>query len=1150
MLARDLRPSRLQALKRVAVDFVRRRPNDRIGIVVYAGESFTKTPVTSDKDIIVRSILEINYGEIEDGTAIGMGLGASVNRLKNSRAKSKVIILLTDGVNNTGFIDPNTATQLAKDLGIKVYTIAIGTNGMAAFPYAKDSNGKLLFRKQRVEIDEKLLEEIANQTGGFYFRATDNQKLQEIYNEIDQLETSKIEEFKYYNYRGYLRKKHLQKKINKDLLAQLAPNYSAFKPLLKISFLLLGFAFLVVALANPKMGFKLQTVKKKGVNVVFALDVSRSMLAQDIAPNRLEKAKQIISKTIENLGSDRVGLIVYAGTAYPLLPITTDHAAAQMFLNEANPEMVSSQGTAIDEAIKLSTKYFDDATANRFLVLLSDGEDHGRASTQAFAKILKEQKIKLFTIGIGTQKGGPIPMEKNGATVYKKDRKGTVVITHRNDETLQKICAATGGKHLEGNITKNAVTTLSKTIANAQKNIFETKQFSDYKDQYGWFVGLALLFFLLEMMMFSGKTKWIQKLNLFKGKNVAIWLVFCTLCSHFVSAQTAQPTPEKIKTSPSKMRKARKFIREGNALYQQKKYEDAAVAYQKALDAVPNYRKALSNLASTRYQQKLLPQAMAGYQQSLKTAEKPIEKADDFHNLGNSLLAQKQYEKAVAFYKKSLINRPTDEETRYNLAYAQSMIKKKKNKGGGGGKNKKNQKKNQKKKGQNKKKNQKKNQKKNPQKNKQDQSKNKQQKQPPPKRKLTPQQRKRLLQALKNQERNTRKKVKAQKAKKKGSFVIEPATIKFKGKSVKSNPIKIEVLPASALPQDPDDPYYKASKAVFMKTRISKQKPYVGEGIYVEYVLYFRYPISNYNLQKMPKYVGFWNQQIAIKDIKVTQAEYNGEQYNTAVMAKSILVPQRAGRLEVDPMSFDVVVGIGTGQYDWFGNPVTKNVSLQVESKKRFVLVNELPLQGKPSDFNGAVGDFKLRLKTDANTVKTYESLQVKVTVSGVGNLGQIAMPKLQVPPSLELYKPERKENFKISRGVLLFPLTVLVARIVGLRKKDTPQNRSKNADALARKYLNTARKKINEKGAFYEALEKGLYNYIKAKLRVDIADINKENIQEMFEKKGVSKTLTDDFIALLAACDLARYTPVNEEATAKHYDTAKDLIAKLNGYF
>ena len=205
MLARDLRPSRLEALKRVAVDFVRKRPNDRIGIVVYAGESFTKTPVTSDKDIIVQSILSINYGQIEDGTAIGMGLGAAVNRLKNSRAKSKIVILLTDGVNNTGFIDPNTATELAKDLGIKVYTIAIGTNGMAPFPYAKDSNGKLLFRKQRVEIDEKLLREIADQTGGLYFRATDNKKLQEIYNEIDQLETSKIEEFKYYNYREYFR---------------------------------------------------------------------------------------------------------------------------------------------------------------------------------------------------------------------------------------------------------------------------------------------------------------------------------------------------------------------------------------------------------------------------------------------------------------------------------------------------------------------------------------------------------------------------------------------------------------------------------------------------------------------------------------------------------------------------------------------------------------------------------------------------------------------------------------------------------------------------------------------------------------------------------------------------------------------------------
>lgn len=201
MLARDLKPNRLEALKKVAVNFVDRRPNDRIGIVVYAGESFTQTPITSDKGIVKRTISELKWGQLEGGTAIGMGLGSGVNRLKESKAKSKVIILLTDGVNNSGNIDPRTATELAKELKIKVYTIGIGTNGMADFPWSKDPRtGKLNFRKQQVEIDEKLLQEIATETEGKYFRATDNESLKEIYDEIDALEKTKIEEFKYYNY--------------------------------------------------------------------------------------------------------------------------------------------------------------------------------------------------------------------------------------------------------------------------------------------------------------------------------------------------------------------------------------------------------------------------------------------------------------------------------------------------------------------------------------------------------------------------------------------------------------------------------------------------------------------------------------------------------------------------------------------------------------------------------------------------------------------------------------------------------------------------------------------------------------------------------------------------------------------------------------
>lgn len=202
MLARDLKPSRLEALKRVAAEFVNDRPNDRIGLVVYAAESYTKTPVTSDKNIILQALKTVEYDgtTIKDGTGIGVGLATAVNRLKDSKAKSRVIILLTDGVNNAGFIDPRMAADIAKEYGIKVYTIGIGTNGMAEFPYSKTRDGRFLYQMMQVEIDENLMKEIARTTEGKYFRATSNSKLKAVYDEINKLETTEIEEMKFYNY--------------------------------------------------------------------------------------------------------------------------------------------------------------------------------------------------------------------------------------------------------------------------------------------------------------------------------------------------------------------------------------------------------------------------------------------------------------------------------------------------------------------------------------------------------------------------------------------------------------------------------------------------------------------------------------------------------------------------------------------------------------------------------------------------------------------------------------------------------------------------------------------------------------------------------------------------------------------------------------
>jgi len=319
-------------------------------------------------------------------------------------------------------------------------------------------------------------------------------------------------------------KKSAQKKFaDVGLLEKLAPNTSTFKSTLKLIVLLLGMFFLIVSLVNPKMGTKLKTVKRQGVDIVFALDVSKSMLAEDIAPNRLEKAKQIITKTIDKLGSDRVGIIIYAGNSYPLLPITTDHAAANMFLQNANPDMVSSQGTDINGALELAKTYYNnDDQTNRFLIIISDGEDH-QEETKQVAQNLANEGVKIYTIGVGTESGGPIPLRINGSMIgYKKDNKGETVVTQRKPKVLQGIANAAEGSYIDGNITENPVKQIADVIANAEKNEFETKQFSDYKDQFQWFLAAGLLFLIIDVFFFEKKTKWLKKVDLFneeKNKN-------------------------------------------------------------------------------------------------------------------------------------------------------------------------------------------------------------------------------------------------------------------------------------------------------------------------------------------------------------------------------------------------------------------------------------------------------------------------------------------------------------------------------------------------------------------------------------------------------------------------------------------------------
>jgi Ca-activated chloride channel family protein len=307
------------------------------------------------------------------------------------------------------------------------------------------------------------------------------------------------------------------------LLRQLAPDRSFFKPHLKLFLLLLGLALLTLGLVNPKMGTKLETVKREGVDIVFAVDVSKSMLAEDIAPNRLEKAKRLVSEIINVLGSDRVGIIAYAGQAFPQLPITTDYSAAKMFLQSMNTDMLSSQGTAIDEAIKLASTYFDDEQqTNRVLFIISDGEDHSEGGVAQAVDLAVEQGIRIFTLGVGEEKGAPIPIKRNGVVEsLKKDAEGEVVITRLNEEILVEIANRGNGEYLQGENTQEAVEAVREILERMDKKEFEAKQFAEFKDQFQWFLGAALLVLFLDIFVLERKTAWLKKLDLFNEKNAA-----------------------------------------------------------------------------------------------------------------------------------------------------------------------------------------------------------------------------------------------------------------------------------------------------------------------------------------------------------------------------------------------------------------------------------------------------------------------------------------------------------------------------------------------------------------------------------------------------------------------------------------------------
>ena len=307
-----------------------------------------------------------------------------------------------------------------------------------------------------------------------------------------------------------------------ELFNQLAPEKSSFKPALKLGVLLLALTCIIIALVNPKMGTKMETVKRQGIDIVFAVDISKSMLAEDVAPNRLEKTKQIVSQIINQLGNDRVGIVGYAGSAYPVLPMTTDYSIAKMYLQSMNTNMVSSQGTAFNDAIQLAVDFFDVKDTSKLIILVSDGEDHGDGVEDA-VELAKEKGVRIITIGVGTEKGGPIPLRDDKGTIasYKKDQEGQTVITKLYPEVLKKIADNTKSKYIVGTTTKDVVEEVKKSLDKIEKSEFESQQIADFESQYQWFLALGFLLLLVDVFLLEKKTAWVQKLNLFNEKKHA-----------------------------------------------------------------------------------------------------------------------------------------------------------------------------------------------------------------------------------------------------------------------------------------------------------------------------------------------------------------------------------------------------------------------------------------------------------------------------------------------------------------------------------------------------------------------------------------------------------------------------------------------------
>ena len=450
-------------------------------------------------------------------------------------------------------------------------------------------------------------------------------------------------------------KKRTAKKIGDAVLVQqLTNDYSPNKFLLKFCLLSAAFGLMVLALANPRKPFGAGNVKRNGIDVMIALDVSKSMLAQDIQPNRLERAKQLISKLIDKMPNDRVGIVVFAGRAYLQMPLTPDLVAAKLYLSTANPDVVPTQGTVIGDALKMCYASFNSKEKKyKSIILISDGEDHDEAA-EKLSHSLAEEGVMINTVGIGSAEGATIDDPVTGE--HKKDIEGKTVITKLNETELKNIAATTGGVYRSFTNTDevaNAIENQLKTMG--QRSITETS-LANFHNYFPYLLGLALLLLLVEFFM-------SEKKSIRKEKNSQVATAILSFFAFIIPSVAFSQNTNQV-------------INEGNDLYKQKKYSEAIGVYKKVIEKKPGNVTAQYNLGNAQYKNKNNEEAIKAYEQAIAFSKDNKEKGEAFYNKGVILQNDKKLPECIEAYKQALKLNPADEEARLNLQKALKQQKK------------------------------------------------------------------------------------------------------------------------------------------------------------------------------------------------------------------------------------------------------------------------------------------------------------------------------------------------------------------------------------------------------------------------------------------------------------------------------------------